>query len=202
MSVASSIKKAIQKVGTSYTILRNGVSVGTEYALIKINAQVTKPFIREFFLEAMLPADSATNEGDVFALSDGRRFLLMNRTPEGFKGAIYSFSCVLYKCNIVSGQILRPSKSDVGYDSSLAWTSIATGISALQTESFYGNMLDPEIEIGLIGREMHDLYIPRSYGIQEHDRWKLSATEYYEVTEIKSRRFAGVDLAQISKDTR
>ena len=287
MTVATSIKKAMQRVGVSYTIVRDSGNITGEYAIPKINAQVTKPFIREFFLEVMLAADSVVAEGDLVLLSDGRYFLLMNKTPDAFKDAIHSYNGICYKCNVL-GALFRPSQATVGYANVTAWATIKSGVRALQTEAFYGNMLEPDIEIGLIGRETHDLYLPHAIGIAEHDRWSASsasfvsktspagttaatkeisaayapvsdvwtvtfssptafavagakvgavgsgtvgalftnryfsipanfftgtwangntyifrtAAEYYEVTEIKTRRFPGVDLAQLGNDTR
>lgn len=288
MTVATSIKKAMQRVGVSYTILRDSGNVTGEYAIPKINAQVTKPFIREFFLEVMLAADSVVAEGDLLVLSDGRYFLLMNKTPDAFKDAIHSYNGICYKCNVV-GSLFRPSQSKVGYAEVTGWSTVKAGVHALQTEAFYGNMLEPDIEIGLIGRETHDLYLPHAIGVAEHDRWSAStvafvsktslagttdpaksiaaayapvsdvwtvtflsatafsvagakvgvvgaagavnalfanryfsipagfftgtwaagntylfrtAAEFYEVTEIKTRRFPGVDIAQLGNDTR
>ena len=64
MGVAERIKAVVQKVGSAFTILGYDGSEGsTEYLDIRPNTQATKPFIREFFLEAALCYDTDAVSG-------------------------------------------------------------------------------------------------------------------------------------------
>jgi len=59
MTIGPDIKEAIVEVGTRFVIERDSGDITGEYLNFKSNAQVTKPFIREFFLEAEFCYDTA-----------------------------------------------------------------------------------------------------------------------------------------------
>ena len=58
MSIGLDIKEVLSEVGNTITIVRTAGNVTGEYTMYKPNAQVTKPFIREFFLEGWLSYDT------------------------------------------------------------------------------------------------------------------------------------------------
>ena len=58
------------------------------------------------------------------------------------------------------------------------------------------------MELGTIGIEKHEMYIPSIYYVQELDRFSPASGEYYRVESIKQRRFKGVDVVVLSEDTR
>ena len=69
--VGLDIKDVLEEIGTSFTILRpNSGELGTEYLDYEMNRQVTKPFIREYFLEIVLPQDTNVIGGDIIQFSD------------------------------------------------------------------------------------------------------------------------------------
>ena len=97
MALGDDIKAAYTDVGAAYSASRLGPTtsgeVETGYLDFELNRQVTKPFIREYFIEASLPYDSETVVGDVIEFTaDGRLFLLMNKTPEMFENQTSSSS--------------------------------------------------------------------------------------------------------------
>lgn len=201
MSLGPDIKEVLQEVGTSITILRSPVNITGEYIKTKINAQVTKPFIREFFLEVTLANDTQVVAGDTLLLADGRYFIVMNMTPVLFENEVYCFSAVFYKCNAV-GIIKRRQELRIKYKQHIAWPNIATDCHALLTESYYGNKLDEDERVGPVSLNSIDCYLPHSKGAQKGDRFWISSTEYYQVEHIFIRRFDNVDLAILGEDTR
>lgn len=204
MTIGADIKAAWKEIGVSYTIIRDGGNVTGEYGYPKINAQVTKPFIREFFTEIKLAYDTQVVAGDVIQTSDGRIFLVMNSTPKMVENAAYQYEAVLYKTN-VAGTIKRQVNTRVNYVTSVVWSSIKSSCYALLTESQFGNEMEGDEIIGWLSHESHLLYIPHSFGLQVNDRFDVSqggTTEYYKVVDIKTRQYSGIDLAQLEEDTR
>jgi hypothetical protein len=191
----------LEEVGVPITILRDGGDITGEYADVELNQQVTKPFIREFFLQGTFSYDTAVVAGDTINLPDGRNLLVMNRTPELFEGIIMSFDCVLYKANVV-GSIYRPVESRVNYQTVTTWQLIKADVPALITEALYGNELDTDEILGKLGLSEDDMYIPGDLDLQVLDRFEVSATEYYRIEVIKSRRFEATNLVVIGEDNR
>lgn len=199
------INEVHAEVGNSFGLVRSGQAINTgEYLIPKINRQVTKPFIREFFLEASFDWDSVTQAGDIVQLNDGRDFMVMNLTPVMFQDETIEKVGTLYKCN-VSGQIMRPSETegwDADYREVGSFTQVSQNVYALQTEALYGHKLDLGSELGELGLENHELYLPASSGIKVFDRYQPVSGEYYKVETIKKRRFDNVWVCEISEDTR
>jgi len=205
MSLGPEIKDVLEQIGTSYMILRpNSGELGTEYLDYEMNRQVTKPFIREYFLEFSVPYDSVVIGGDIIRFSDLRCYLVMNKTPENFEDECLGYEGVLYKCN-VSGELLRPSGEVWGspsYRRPTVWTSAKLPAYGLITEKMFGTDLIQDEELGQIGIEAHVLYLPTSYGAQPLDRYWAASGEYYKIEVVESRKFDGVDVCHLSEDSR
>lgn len=203
MSIGQDLKETFEDVGTEYSIIEGSGSGESSYLDWEPNSQVTKPFIREFFIEGTLPYDTSVAVGDVLRFeTQGDDFLLMNKTPELFENAITSYACVLYKCN-VSGEIQRPQVArDAQYHEEVSWQTVQATAYGLQTEALYGHDLETDEELALIGVENHEAYFPSRYGTQLHDRVLSSSGEYYRVETKKTRRYSGVDVVELGEDTR
>lgn len=205
MSTGQDIKEALADIGPTITIIRDSGDIAGEYVDYDTNAQVTKPFIREFFLEAMVSYDTDLIPGDVFEIDIiGERYLLMNKTPTIIEGEVGYYDSVFYKCN-VSGELLRPSgetRSSQTYQKAATFSSERSVAYGLLTEPLFSGDLETEEQLGLIGIHKEELYIPSSFGIQVLDRYQPTSGEYYVVESIKPRRFAGVDVAILGEDNR
>ncbi|MGD8848003.1 MAG: hypothetical protein PVI54_20950, partial [Desulfobacteraceae bacterium] len=162
----------------------------------------TKPFIREFFVEAALAYDTAVIPGDVIEMvEDGRQFIVMNKTANNFEGTAYSYSAVLYKCN-VAGVVLRPSNAKVNYKAKKYWYMRISPCYALLTENQYGNELNEDGDVGHSSLKVIDCYVSHWAGIEIGDQFQVSANEYYRVESIALRKFDNVDLITLGEDTR
>jgi len=204
MTIGPDIKEAITEVGASYTILGSGVT--GEYLNYKLNSQVTKPFIQEFFLEADIPYDTTLVVGDVLQFNTtGLKYLVMNLLPATFEDTVIKYNGVLYKCNVVV-DLKRPVDDDWDdtqtYQRQTTWNTFSGSVNALITTPLYGHDLVTDGEIGMLGLERHEMYIASSEGIQQLDRVRVSAHEYYRVETVKKRRYSAVDVLEIGEDTR
>jgi len=198
------IKEVFEEVGTRYVFSHQGVENNSgEYLVYEINAQVTKPFIREYFLEAEVPWDSGLEVGDHVTFDDGRNYLCMNKTPEQFENQVILYQTVLYKTNVTI-DLLRSSGEDwdANYRKAHNWVPIQTSFPVLITESLYGHDLETDLEIGQLGLENHEMYIPSWVGVQVLDRIEWTSGEFYQVETIKARRYEGMDVVELGEDTR
>ena len=203
----TSVKRHIQRVGVVVSMVdpaqRDGVS--GEYVIIEPNSQITKPFIRGFFKEATFAHDTVIGSGDVVKIDLlNQDFLVMNNDVEGLGNSALESLGVLHRCN-VSGEILRASGEetrDNQYRLSPQFQVIASGCFALQTEPLFGGGLEEEEQLGYLGIEKHELYIPSRYGLDLNDRWQPTSGEYYKVVNIRGRRYDGVDVVELEEDNR
>ena len=206
MGVGADIKEALQDVGVSVTILRDsGGDVEGEYLQFKPNSQVTKPFIKEFFLETLLSYDTEGMVGHRVRFEVTQDvYLLMNKGPRIAENEVIGYDSILYKCN-VSGELMRASGefwSTQTYHKETVWQIVKEEAFALQTEPLFGHDLETDEELGNLGLERHELYIPSSYGVQVLDRYRPFSGEYYRVETVRKRRFAGIDVVELGEDTR
>lgn len=203
--VGIDIKEVLAEVGVAFKIKRGQRSISGEYLKYVPNSQVTKPFIREFFLEAMISYDTKTIPGDVIEMTVvGDYFMIMNKTPYILENEIIRYDIVLYKTN-VQIDIERPSevRSAQTYHRRTVWERIKTAQHALLTEPLFGASLETDQVLGLIGLERGELYIPSSYGIHVLDRVKiLGTTEFYRTEVIKRRRYKDIDVIELGEDVR
>jgi hypothetical protein len=206
MSIGPDIKEAIWDVGTSYNILLPTPITDIEKLVYKGNAQATKPFIREFFLEATMSYDTQVIPGAVVKMVvSAIPYIVMNKTPNIFEDQIIENKVVLYKCN-VSGELQRIS-GEVGWNPKYKKTPIFQTIRAnaygLQTEQLLGSGVLPDQEIGAISIDRQDLYIPTYYGVKELDRYiPVSGEVAYMVKAVKTRLYDNVDVCELIPDNR
>lgn len=185
------------------TIRRDAGNV-SEYYDFDLNAQATKPFIREHFRECSFAYDSVITPGDIVqdAVSS-EDLMVMNVTPEILAQEIVSKSCVLYKCN-VSGEIRRQSgeRDATTYAWVESWPVIKSDAYGLLTMGLYGTDIDQKSEIGQIEVKDMSLYIPTRYGVQALDRYCPVSGEYYKIEAVEETRFPNIVVCQITEDTR
>lgn len=205
MSIGPEIKEVLQEVGATYTILRDGGNVTGEKTYYKTNSQVTKPFIREFFLEAWFQYDTSAIGGDYIQFSvTGDIFIVMNSTPYLFENQIIRYDVVLYKCN-ETVDVLRPVESDdwdADYRKLTTWRYIVEQKPVLITTPLYGHDLATDEELGYLGLTVNEMFAPVSLGIQTLDRIRITSTDYHRIETIKKRRYKDVNVFELGEDSR
>jgi len=205
MAIGESIKKALAKVGSAYTIIRDAGNISGEYAIYDYVQQATKPISLEHFRKADLSYDTDVVVGDVIDFEEtSERFLIMNMLPDLFKNDTIVYGGIFYKCNISSGELLRPSGEVWGsdYHKETQWEGIKDNCDAMQVAALYGNSLEDDEELALLQLRKDELYIAHSIGVQSMDRFQPVSGEYYQVSTVETRRFPGVDVAILEEDHR
>jgi len=205
MTIGPDIKEAIVEVGTQFSIIRDSGNITGEYLTHASNAQVTKPFIREFFLEGTMQYDTAAVGGDIIEFgTTGKRYLIAHITPTLFENEVIRYEVVLYLANVLVS-ILRPFevRDASSYLMRTGWTTIKAGVSLVLTTPLFGQSLETDQEIGFLGIQKHEVYAPTSYGITYLDRIKIPSTgEYWRVEAVRKHIYEGVDVIDVGEDVR
>ena len=206
MSIGIDIKDVLEEVGSSYSIIRDAGNISGEYGDIMFSSQVTKPITIESFRRMTMAYDTQVVTGDVIELDvTNTRYMVTNKLHEQFENSIVTVEGILYKCNISSGELLRPSGetwSSNTYHKETQWQVIKNNCDAMQVAALYGNDLETDQELALLGLRKDELYIPDSVGIQAMDRFQPASGEYYLVASVETRRFPGIDVAILEEDNR
>jgi hypothetical protein len=205
------IKEVYVEEGSSIQIV-NRSPVVSEKILYELNAQATKPFIREHHLDCFFPYDTVIETGDVVFITESNRYyIVMNKTPELFEDNVVEYSGVLYLCNLpTTAHIVRPVEirdksmsSSSGYDMITGWTVIANApVYGLMSDRIFGSAIENGIIVGQDELWRIDLYIPKWYDIKPLDRLIVSSTEYYKVETVESYNYPGCVMALLVEDTR
>lgn len=205
MSIQYDIEDVLEEVGLAFSIERMGVDAGfdSEFLTYTPNTQVTKPFVREHFLEITLKSDTNVLSGDILTfLVGGDSYLVMNNTSDFFENEVIRYLAVLYKVNVVL-DILRPQNTTVGYNTSFDFLELYSEQKALIYAPLFGNVGRIDDEAGEYGLDKQELYLPVGYDIKEIDRIRISGTsEYYQVNSVILRRFPNIIVASLKEDTR
>jgi len=205
MSIQIDIADVISEVGIAFTIARMNVEVPnvTEYLTYTPNSQVTKPFVREHFLEVAYKSDTVVLPGDVITfVVSGDSYLVVNNTPDFFENEIIRYLSVLYKVNVVI-DLLRPHKDFSSYNTEFSFQAVASGIPLLIYAPLFGNTSGVDFDAGAYNVSKHDMYIPVGYNAHVGDRVYIPDTsEVFQITTIIPRRFPNIDVCMLSEDTR
>lgn len=206
MTIGPDIKEAIDEVGVSFIVIRDSGNVNGGYLIFKPNAQVTKPFIREFFLEAQMTYDTPTTNGDIIEFNTTLdRYMVMNFTPKLFEDAIISYDTVLYKTN-VKVNILRPAdiRDPQTYHMRTVWPAVQENRDILLTTPLFGQDMETDTMMGNLGISNHEIWAPSSLDIHLLDRIKVlgESNEYYRAEAVRKRRFQSIDVVKVGEDVR
>jgi len=206
--LGADISEVYAELGALATIVNRNPVVTGERVLYDVNAQATKPFIREYHLDASLAYDTEITPNDVILLTaTNKYYMIMNKTPELFENEVVEWNVVLYLCNLpVTAHILRPVevRDPATYKIVHGWQVLYDDpIYGLASDRFFGAEIDQETpKAGQFQKWKIDLYIPKFYAIQPLDRIFMTETEYYKVEAIEAHHYPGVNMALLVEDTR
>ena len=201
------IKEVYAELGSLASIINRVPVITGETVIYEINAQATKPFIREHHLDATFPYDTQVTTEDVIRIEEtGKIYMAMNKTPEMFENSIVEWNIVLYLCNLpTTAHIVRPVeiRDPTTYNMISGWQIVAENpVYGLITDRIFGSDLIQNNEAGQFPVWRVDLYIPKFYDIKPLDRLILSETEFYKIESIESYNYPGVQVALLVEDTR
>jgi len=208
MSVGDDIKDALTEVGSAYTIIRDAGNISGELGTLESSSMVTKPLTIEAFRRSMVAYDTQLATGDVVEFNvTSDRFLVTNMLPELFENSAIQFDAILYKCNIASGELSRPSGETWDdpmdqYHRETQWEVIKNNCDAMQVAALYGNDLGTDNEVALLGLQKDEVLLPHSVGAQVLDRWQPYSGEYYMISTIEERRYPNIDVLIVEEDRR
>jgi hypothetical protein len=204
--IGSDIGEVYDELGAAITII-NHIPIVHEKMLYEINAQGTKPFIREHHLDCTFPYNTSLVVGDIIFMSKtDRYYMVMNLTPELFEDEIVEYSGVIYLCNLpLTAHIVRPyeRRNQITYNMISGWQVIINSpVYGLLSDRLFGS----QVEAGpIVGQDLNwriDLYIPKWYDIKPLDRLIISDTEYYKIESIQAYNYPGTVTALLVEDTR
>jgi len=205
VAIASCIKQSLKHSASAYTVIRDAGYISGEYMGVRTTEQVTKPITMEHFRVADIPYDTSATTGDVIEIdASHERFMVTNLAPIVMGNALALYQGILYKCNIQSGELYRPSGETWGvdYHKETQWSLVKNSVHAMHVAALYGADLSTDKELAMIGLAKDEVYMPDSVGIQALDRWQPASGEYYLVETVERRRYPGVDVAVVVEDTR
>lgn len=206
--LGADIREVYTELGALATIVSRDPVVTGERVIYEINAQATKPFIREHHLDATLPYDTQVEPGDVLLIIEtDKYYMAMNKTPEVFENSVVEYNVVLYLCNLpTTAHIIRPVevRSETDYNIVHGWTVVVDSpVYGLISDRVFGSEItQAETGAGQFPVYRIDLYLPKSYGVQPLDRFYVSATEYYKVETVENYYYPGVCVCMLVEDTR
>jgi hypothetical protein len=202
------IKEVYTELASEFTIINRSPVVTGERILFEVNAQATKPFIREHQLDCTIPYDSQIEAGDVVLMNKtGRYYMVMNKTPETFEDETVEWDVVLYFCNLpVTTHIVRPveQRNMQTYNMVSGWQVVADDpVYGLMTDRVTGSEIEQQnVAAGQFPIWAISLLLPKYYDVKPLDRIILSETEYYKIETIESYYYPGVYQIKIVEDTR
>jgi len=201
------IKEVYTELGSLATIVNRTPEIENERVIYEINAQATKPFIREHHLDATFPYDTQIETGDVLFIEEmAKYYMAMNKTAEMFENSKVEWNVVLYLCNLpTTACFLRPIeiRNPISYDMVSGWQVFAPPpVYGLLTDRIYGTNLEQGEIVGQVPLWRIDCYLPKWYGLKPLDRVFVSSTEYYKVESVENYNYPGVVVALMTEDTR
>jgi hypothetical protein len=202
------IGEVYDELGAIVSIVNRVPVVTGQRVLYDVNAQATKPFIREYHLDGSLPYETLITPQDVIHIIEtDKYYMIMNKTPELFENSVVEWNVVLYLCNLpITAHILRPVeiRDPETYKIVNGWQILNEApIYGLASDRFFGADIDQETpKVGQFQMWKIDLYLPKFYAIKPLDRIFMSETEYYKVEAIESHHYPGVNMALLVEDTR
>lgn len=202
------IKEVYTELASEFTIVNRSPVVTGERILFEVNAQATKPFIREHQLDCTIPYDSLIETGDVVLMNKtDRYYMVMNKTPETFEDETVEWDVVLYYCNLpTTAHIVRPVeiRNTVTYNMTSGWQVTEDApLYGLLTDRITGSEIEQQnVAAGQFQLWSISLLLPKYYDIKPLDRLIISATEYYKIETIESYYYPGVYQIKLVEDTR
>lgn len=202
------IKEVYTELAAEFSIVNRSPVITGERILFEVNAQATKPFVREHQLDCTIPYDSYIEVGDVVCMNKtDRYYMVMNKTPEMFEDEVVEWDVVLFYCNLPAAtHIVRPVeiRDKTTYNMVSGWQVVTDApVYGLLTDRVTGSEIEQQnVAAGQFQIWSISLLIPKFYDLKPLDRIVLSDTEYYKIETIESYYYPGVSQVKIVEDTR
>lgn len=168
------------------------------------NTQMTKPFNAEHFLMMMFTHETQIVPGDlIYSLAQKVHYRVMNSFPEVFEDTIIYKQGIVYKCNDVV-TVYRPveKRDPKTLRMGVTWDPVHSDIHCLVTDKLYGSELNTEMAFVQLDLRSRILYFPKKFEIQQKDRIIPASGRPYEVSNVETNTFPGMNVVYLEEDTR
>lgn len=168
------------------------------------NSQMTKPFNAEHFLMMMFTHASQIVAGDLlYAVAQNVHYRVMNCFPEIFEDTVIYKQGIVYKCNEVVS-VYRPEETRDPKTLRMVtgWRPIHASVRSLVTDKLYGSELNTEMSFIQLDLRSRILYFPKKFEVLQKDRVMVMGGKPYEVTNIETNTFPGMNVIYLEEDTR
>lgn len=168
------------------------------------NSQMTKPFNAEHFLMMMFTHASQIVAGDLlYAVAQNLHYRVMNCFPEIFEDTVIYKQGIVYKCNEVVS-VYRPEevRDPKTLRMQTGWRPIHANVRSLVTDKLYGSELNTEMSFIQLDLRSRILYFPKKFEVLQKDRVMVMGGRPYEVTNIETNTFPGMNVIYLEEDTR
>jgi hypothetical protein len=168
------------------------------------NSQMTKPFNAEHFLMMMFTHASQIVAGDLlYAVAQNVHYRVMNCFPEIFEDTVIYKQGIVYKCNEVVS-VYRPEETRDPKTLRMitGWRPIHASVRSLVTDKLYGSELNTEMSFIQLDLRSRILYFPKKFEVLQKDRVMVMGGKPYEVTNIETNTFPGMNVIYLEEDTR
>lgn len=168
------------------------------------NSQMTKPFNAEHFLMMMFTHTSQIVAGDLlYAVAQNVYYRVMNCFPEIFEDTVIYKQGIVYKCNEVVS-VYRPEETRDPKTLRMVtgWRPIHASVHSLVTDKLYGSELNTEMAFIQLDLRSRILYFPKKFEVLQKDRVMVMGGKPYEVTNIETNTFPGMNVIYLEEDTR
>ena len=206
--LGADIAEVYEELGADASIVNRSPVVTGERILYDINAQATKPFIREHQLDASFPYDTLITTNDVVLMTaTSRYYMVMNKTPELFENEVVEWSSVLYLCNLpLTAHVVRPVevRNSQSYNMISGWqVLIDSPMYGLLSDRIFGTEIEQQSkEGGQFPIWKITLIAPKYYAVKPLDRLIITETEYYKIEAVESYYYPGMNQILLVEDTR
>lgn len=198
--IGSDIADVMNELGVEATILRTGSVEKITYD----THTSTVPFIREHFLNASLPYNTAMVPGELFSIM-GQVYFLGSKVPDFFEGEVVEYNCSMYKCNLPATASLvyeTEVKDSETFKITKGWATRKSPIYGLIFKDARKAINDSEVSFGKQPTYRLECIVPDSYGVEIADRLIVSPTEYYRVEDIEKHEYPGMWILELVDDGR
>lgn len=199
------IYDVIDELGMTVEILEREDSPIIEKVDYDSNSQMTKPFNAEHFLMMMFVYNTKIVTGGlIHSIAQDVYYRVMNAFPEVFEDELIYKQGIVYKCN-EEVTIVRPSevRDPKTLRINVEWSPVNTDVRCLITDKLYGSELNMDNAFIQLDLRQRVMYYPKKFDIRQKDRViPKYYNQPYEVTNIETNTFPGMNVVYLEEDTR
>ena len=198
VAIGPKTKKIQIKIGSLFTI--QGTSE-QEHCVFNAVSSNSPAYMTTHQWIAYLHYDTGVVPGNILAMVDGRKMLVVSMSPDIVGDAVAEYEGGVIETNKTL-DIKRASRTQhaTTKEWTTAWAAVVSGVDAVAIDSGAGRVL-AEKEFGMMVEHDLTLFIASEHGVKVKDRI-IIGTSNYEVIEKSEFQTDGVNLCLLNRDGR